>query len=194
MKSINHFCYSTFIIGIIAFITAQSASAQSINSRWKQELNSDMEKFMKCQSSEEAKNACTNFIGESVKRVYNLDDFYLPAQGRYLRAGEIHSYLSETKKWTLIGKCYDQKTLEAAQQHANANKAVVAVYMDASGLGHVVLIVPGELTTSGSWGLKVPNAVSFPVTDPQKSFVDKGLSFAFTKNMMKDVHIYVRKY
>jgi hypothetical protein len=58
----------------------------------------------------------------------------------------------------------------------------------------VVVITPGELRASGSWGLNVPAAASFFPADPLKSFVDKGLSFAFAKNMLKDVMIYGRKY
>jgi hypothetical protein len=81
-----------------------------------------------------------------------------------------------------------------SQEHANAKKAVVAVYMNAAGVGHVVIITPGQLQSSGSWGLSVPNVVSFFPSQPEKSFVDKGLSFAFGKNLMKDITIYARKY
>jgi len=42
--------------------------------------------------------------------------------------------------------------------------------------------------------LSVPNVVSFFPSQPNKSFVDKGLSFAFGKNLMKDILIYGRNY
>lgn len=167
-----------------------SIQAQSVNSQWRQELANALEEFVKCRES----GACTNYVGESLRRVYNVNDFYSSAEKRYLRSSEISDLIKENDKWTLLGRSFEQTALEEAQKHANAKKAVVAVYRSESGLGHVVLIVPGSLTPSGSWGLKVPNAASFPASDPEKSFVDKGLSFAFTKSMMKDVFLYVRNY
>ncbi len=164
--------------------------AQSINSQWRKELSSALEDFVKCRES----GACSSFVGESLKRVYNINDFYSSSEKRYLRSSEISDLIKGDRKWTLLGRSFDQSALEEAQKNANAKKAVVAVYRSENGLGHVVLIVPGALTPSGSWGLNVPNAASFPATDPEKSFVDKGLSFAFTKSMMKDVFLYVRNY
>ena len=109
-----------------------------------------------------------------------------------MTAAEISSYLKDNDKWKLIGPSYEQKTLASAQELANAGKAVVAVFMNSAGIGHVVVITPGQLQPSGSWGLNVPNVVSFFPTQPDKSFVDKGLSFAFGKNLMKDILIYSR--
>ena len=111
-----------------------------------------------------------------------------------MTVNEIATFLKESDKWEVLGQSYDQKTLSAAQEHANAKKAVVAVYLNTAGVGHVAVITPGELKLSGSWGLSVPSAASFFPTEPSKSFVDKGLSFAFMKQMLKDVHIYARKY
>ena len=179
---------------IIFFLVAAGGVAevhgQSINNQWKRDLNNALEEFVKCRES----GVCSDFVGESLRRVYNINDFYSSAEKRYLRSSEISELIRKDDNWTLLGRSFEQSALEEAQKNANAKKAVVAVYMTESGLGHVVLIVPGSLTPSGSWGLKVPNAASFPAADPQKSFVDKGLSFAFTKNMMKDVFLYVRNY
>ncbi len=111
-----------------------------------------------------------------------------------MTAGEIATFLKDNKQWSSLGHSYDQKVLADAQDRANAKKAVVAVYMNNEGLGHVVIITPGSLQRSGSWGLDVPNVASFFATQPDRSFVDKSLSFAFAKNMMKDVVIYARNY
>ncbi len=72
-------------------------------------------------------------------------------------------------------------SLTQAQQLANEKKAVVAVYQNANSVGHVALVLPGNLEASGSWGLSVPNAASFFLPEPSRSFVNKGLSFAFTQ-------------
>ncbi len=109
-----------------------------------------------------------------------------------MSASEISNFLKTSEKWKLLGPSYEQKTLATAQEHANSKKAVVAVYINDAGIGHVVIITPGQLQPSGSWGLNVPNVVSFFPNQPDKSFVDKGLSFAFGKNLMKDILIYGR--
>ena len=126
-------------------------------------------------------------MGESLKKIYKVNDFYSTKSGRYMTATEISSFLKESDKWKLIGPSYEQKTLASAQELANSGKAVVAVYVNSAGIGHMVVITPGQLQQSGSWGLNVPSVVSFFPSQPDKSFVDKGLSFAFGKNLMKDI-------
>jgi len=165
--------------------------AQSLNPNWNSDLKNSLRQFLACSGGSQA---CSKFLGESLNTVYKVNDFYSTKSGRYMTASEIASYLKETKQWNLLGHSYDQKVLSQAQDFANAKKAVVAVYMDETGLGHVVVITPGQLQPSGSWGLNVPNAASFFPAQPDKSFVDKGLSFAFGKSMLKGVTIYVRNY
>jgi hypothetical protein len=170
-----------------------SAHGQSVNPNWKHELQGNLNKFLQCTTGGE-KAACINFVGESLKVVYKVDDFYNKKAGRYMTAAEITAYLKTSRNWSSLGLSYDQQVLDRAGELANARKAVVAVYNNSSGIGHIVLITPGEMTTSGSWGLKVPAAASFFTTEPAKSFTDKALSFAFSKQMLKDVTIYSRKY
>jgi hypothetical protein len=162
-----------------------------LNNNWKQELANSLGQFLQCATGDAN---CSGYAAKALNTIYKINDFYSQRSGRYMTANEISAYLKETDKWTSLGKPYDQKILETAQQYANSKKAVIAVYQNAQGIGHVAIITPGELQTSGSWGLKVPNAASFLPTEPQKSFVDKALSFAFAKNMIKDVTIYGRLY
>ena len=179
----------------IAVLTSASASyGQSINAKWKQDLETTLEEFLKCKTTASDDNRCHQFIGESLNKVYKINDFYSQKSGKFMAVSEIAEFLKSNSKWELLGHSYDQKTLETAQEHANAKKAVVALYLTPEGTGHAVVITPGELKPSGSWGLLVPSAVSFFSTEPSKSFVDKGLSYAFAKNMLKDVQIYGRNY
>jgi len=173
----------------LLLFAASSLQGQSLNPNWNSDLKNSLQLFLSCQGGSQA---CAKFIGESLNTVYKVNDFYSAKAGRYMLPGEIASFLKESKQWTLLGHSYDQKILVQAQDHANSKKAVVAVYMNESGIGHVVVITPGQLQRSGSWGLDVPNAASFFPTQPDKSFVDKGLSFAFGKTMLKDVLIYTR--
>ena len=171
-----------------------AAHSQSLNANWKQDLTNAMKTFLGCQDTLNKNSGCSKFLGESLHIVYRINDFYSQKTGRYMTASEIASFLKSSNQWKLLGPSYDQKTLTKAQEHANAKKAVVAVYTSTFGSSHVVLINPGVLQSSGSWGLSVPTATSFPLSQPEKSFVDKGLSFAFGKLLMKDVSIYVRNY
>jgi hypothetical protein len=183
-------------LALIVLVTMAShiANAQSINTNWKQDLQASLDQFLKCRQTATESNQCQNLIGESLNKVYKLNDFYSAKANRYMVVNEISDFVMSSDRWELLGHSYEQKTLDAAQEHANARKAVVAIYRNASGIGHVAVITPGELKASGSWGLNVPAAVSFLSTEPDKSFVEKGLSFAFAKNMLKDVMIYARKY
>lgn len=181
-----------FIVAVLVLATV-CAYGQSVNPNWKHELKGNLDKFLQCTAGGE-RAGCTNFVGESLKVVYKVDDFYNKATGRYMTASEITEYLRTSRSWSSLGLSYDQQVLDRAAEQANANRAVVAVYNNAAGIGHIVLITPGDMTASGSWGLKVPAAASFLTTEPAKSFTDKALSFAFSKQMLKDVTIYVRKY
>lgn len=180
--------YSFLLLTLIASV----CNGQGINPTWKTDLNSSLQQFFNCQNSSAGKSECIQFMGESVKKIYKVNDFYSAKSGRYMTASEISLFLKESDKWKLIGPTYEQKTLATAQDLANSGKAVVAVYTNSSGIGHMVVITPGQLQPSGSWGLNVPNVVSFFPSQPDRSFVDKGLSFAFGKNLIKDILIYAR--
>lgn len=185
--------YKTALV-VFALVAGSTTYGQTVNNNWKQDLESSMKEFLSCQPSTDVNSPCNKFLGESLSTVYRINDFYSQNLGRYMVASEIAKYLKSSEQWTLLGPCYDQKTLTQAQENANARKAVVAVYMTGSGGGHVVLITPGSLQSSGSWELNVPTATSFFLSQPDRSFINKGLSFAFGKMLMKDILIYTRKY
>lgn len=176
------------VVLLVAF--ALCTEAQSLNNNWKQELTNSLNQFLNCTDTKE----CSGFAAKALNTVYRIDDFYSQRSGRYMSVNEVLAFLKDSDKWTSLGKPYDQKILATAQEYANSKKAVVAVYENAQGIGHVVVITPGQLQPSGSWGLNVPNVASFLPSEPGKSFINKALSFAFAKNMMKDVTIYGRNY
>ena len=180
--------YSTLLL----FIIITSAHAQSLNSNWNNDLNSSLKDFLVCEGNSKERAECTHFIGESLNTVYKINDF--SKSGKYMTTNEIAEFVKSSPKWKTLGPSYDQTTLTKAQELANAKKAVIAVFRNTEGIGHVVIITPGELQTSGSWGLRVPNSASFFQMEPAKSYVGKGLSFAFARAMMKDITLYVREY
>lgn len=179
-------------IGLLLLVVPLTLNGQNLNSNWNSDLKSALQEFLTCKETPGDNNRCSRFIGQSLNTVYKVNDFYSTKLNRYMVVSEIADFLKGSDKWTLLGHAYEQKVLTAAQEHANAKKAVVAVYVNAAGVGNVVIITPGDLQKSGSWNLDVPNSASFFASQPDKSFVDKGLSFAFGKNLMKDILIYAR--
>jgi hypothetical protein len=179
---------------VLMMIIMTSSFGQSLNENWKQDLNTSLEQFLNCTTVKGEKYQCSGFIGESISKVYKTNAFFSDKLSRYLLITEIPKSLDATGQWKSIGYAYDQQALIEAQKHANEKKAVIAVYTTASGIGHIALILPGKLQYSGSWGFNVPNAASFVFNESGKSFVDKGLSYAFAKNMIKDVVLYAKNY
>ncbi|MBT1689939.1 hypothetical protein [Dawidia soli] len=184
-----------FVTLALSLALATALSAQSLNHNWKKDLAASLEVFKGCAPNNTGTPTnCNKLQGETLNTVYKVNDFFSQKAGRYMTVSEVAGFLKQSGSWTALGPAYLQETLSQAQQAANENKAVVAVYQNASAVGHVALILPGELEASGSWGLNVPNTASFFLPDPGRSFVAKGLSFAFTKIMLKDIAVYVRKY
>ena len=181
----------SLILAMLFFCGA--SSAQTLNQNWKRDLEASLQQFINCTNSKGEKYQCSSFIGESISKVYKTNAFFSEKLNQYLWINEIPKSFSENGQWKEIGRAYDQKALKLAQDQANAAKPVIAVYVTTSGIGHIAVILPGKLQYSGSWGFDVPNAASFLFNDSEKSFVDKGLSYAFTKNMIKDVILYSMK-
>jgi len=180
-----------WLAGAMLFVVSVSP-AQTLSKTQDQDLNALLEKFLTCVSSSADKSQCTSFIGESIAKVYNVSGYVSAKTGKGLTMSEIGKTLNEGGPWKLLGAAYDQKALEEAQTAANAKKAVIAVYKTPDGVGHIALILPGELKFSGTWGFKVPNSASFLYKEPEKSYVNKGLSYAFARTMLKDVSLYSR--
>jgi len=172
-----------------------STHGQSLNANWQKDLTVLLDQFMSCTGSSSDTYSCSALITESVAKVYKLDGaLYSEKSKRYLQLKEVSQQLTESGQWTVLGHAYEQKTLTEAQSLANARKAVIAVYATTDGVAHVAVIRPGELQYSGTWGFQVPNSASFVLNDPSKSYVGKGLSYAFARNMIKDVTLYAKKY
>lgn len=183
----------TIILYFLLFVTF--ANGQSINANWQQDLNLAMEELKKCENTNPSGvSSCNHYMGNALKQIYKIDDFYSARDERNMLAHEIAEFLKNSEKWTLLGYGFEQKALIEAQRLANDNKAVVAVYINEQGLGHVAYIVPGEMRLSGIWGIQVPNSASLLPSNPAKSYVSKSLSYSFEGTQVKRVLIYARNY
>lgn len=183
----------TFILYFLLSVTY--LHGQSINANWQKDLNVAMEELKKCENTNTVGvSSCNHFLGNALKQIYKIDDFYSSPDERHMLAHEIAEFLKNSEKWTLLGYGFEQKALTEAQRLANDNKAVVAAYVSDQGVGHVAYIVPGDMRLSGIWGIQVPNSASLFPSDPSKSYVSKPLSYSFEGTQVKRVLIYARNY
>jgi hypothetical protein len=161
---------------------------------WESKVKMLLNQLMACDEPVDDISPCNRFVGEGLKIVYKVDDLYSEKKKRYLVSNEIANYLEASDNWTLLGTADDQDVLNEAQGYANVKKAIVAVQKGESSYGHVALIIPGSLTYSGTWGKNVPNSASFFIHLPNKSYVGKGLSWAWKVDEASNVKIYGRNF
>lgn len=183
------------LAGLFCIVFFSAAEAQQINAKWKSELEASMKEFMVCKdTSINGVNPCSKYSGQSVATVYKLDDFYSDKYDRYLTGSEMAKFIKSSDKWEQLGVSLLKDVLEKAQDAANKNIATVAVYSDDKGIGHVAIVLPGELSKSGTWGLDVPNSASFFVNEKGESYIGKGLSYGFRNMKRNRIFVYQRKY
>lgn len=164
------------------------------NDEWKKELENMLYEFMSCGGPTAPNTPCNEFVAKSLKKVYRIDDFDKPG-GKYMVANEMADYVKVyTDKWTLLGTGSSQKALDDAQGYANLGKAVIAVYRNISSNGHIVLILPGVTSASGSWQLNTPNSASFFLDKPSAAYISKPLANAFGAEKKNNVYLYGRNY
>lgn len=183
------------ILVFFALLSCSFSFAQTVNPRWSDKLEEAVSQFKACESGREpAADSCYGFVGQALRTVYRVNDFYSSKKQRHLRVDEIYDYLRDSQRWVLLGKGYEPKALAEAQSRANKKRAVVAVYLNDAGLGHLAYVLPGQLSPSGSWGMPVPNSAAYFTDDPEKSYVNKGLSYSFPRRLITKVYLYARTY
>ena len=142
--------------------------------------------FIACKESASESHACKYFPAKAICGLYGINDF---------RTGD-HSYLDydevvenlDMSLWEKAGRASSQETLDRAQAAANEGRAAFTVGND---YGNIAIILPGTTSSSTKWGVKCPNSMSFFMSSPKNSFVNKGLNYAYQD---KDgVTIYIRR-
>ncbi len=178
-----------FLIIFLVLSTTQIISQDS----WETEVENMLHEFMQCNPSMPTSYPCNVFTSRALERIFGIEDF--KSGNKHLSANQIHEFVSTKPDiWTKLGNASDQNALLEAQGYANIGKAVLAVLKNSSGSGHVAIIIPGELSNSSDWSLKVPNSASFFLNKPEKSYVGKKLSYAFSKKNLSKIEIYGRNY
>lgn len=161
------------------FLLSLLLCSVNLAAQWEASLNSLLEEVKNCQPPVSDNAPCSFITSQAVKAVYGIDDFATSgANGSLCPASQIDDLVENSPQWSLLGRADNQEALTLAQETANAGKAVLAI-LDEEPQGHVVLILPGELTPSGKWQLSTPNSASFFLNVPRLSYVGKPLSYAF---------------
>jgi hypothetical protein len=145
---------------------------------------------------------CNIFVGRALRLVWGVKDFERPSPSEFLTANAIADALPTSTHWRRLGVASNQSTARSAQDHANSNGAVLAIWKNPKkaaddpkrhGHGHVALIVPSDsLFPSPKWGICVPSAASFVMNDLQSSFIGGPLSKAFGADIKDEVELWVR--
>ncbi|WKN42713.1 hypothetical protein [Tunicatimonas pelagia] len=182
-----------YIILVVLLALSSLSYGQYLSGNWQSSLQTQIEDFQACKSANDQNVKCFQQIGKALYSMYRLNDFYDKSKNRYMTVSEIYDFLENDSHWKLLGKGYEQSTLEKAQKLANRKRAVIAVYLNEEQLGQIAYILPGDMAPSGSWGLRVPNSGTFNASVPEKSYTGKGLSYSFPRRLITDVQIYTRE-
>ena len=149
--------------------------------------------FMRCKDSVDKHTPCNVFVQNIIRKVFGIDDFGF--QQPEATANTMADYMAHNPAlWESLGNGESQAALTRAQAEANSGKAVIAVWNNPGGHGHVALIIPGALRPSSSWhSLLVPNAAQVSLNDLSRAWIGRPLSESFGPDKQKNVIIYVRR-
>lgn len=173
--------------------TEKDASKSGISTKAKEvKLSANQDQFLsttiayfkRCKAESTNRNDCRNSITKMITEFYNIGDFRAK-DGGFVIYDSIQSIVKRSNDWEKLGRASIQNNLNKAQQFANEGRATIAIDVSQP-YGQVAMIIPGKLTKSGSWNLKVPNAAALVNYNAEKSFMNKSLSYAFksTENIV----------
>jgi hypothetical protein len=172
-----------FLIHLTAFSQAKN---------WEATLNQALQDFKTCMTAEN-KTVCQTYTAKAIKQVYSVTDFYQASSKSDMTPFEIQEFISNSSRWTNLGQAFKPEVLSKAQELSNAGKLVLVILKgDSPADAHVSLVLPGDLQASGSWGMSVPNVAAFFTHNPGNSFVNKSVSYAYTKGMILQLEVYAR--
>ena len=141
------------------------------------ELN--LKAFQDCKSSSTNKAQCKEYIAKAVCEYYGITD--LKEGGNYVDYDKIPQKLEELSTWEKVGD-FTEDNIQFALEQVNSFGKPVLVFNNNDSYVHVVALTPnGNTIKSRKWGnISVPSCVSFfPTRAPEKSFISKGVNYAF---------------
>lgn len=146
-----------------------------------------LDEYQQCKE-EKTSNYCKAFTARAICEYNGVED--LSENGEYVNYHKIHDFILGNSKWKNLGMATSQETLDNAQMMANKGFPVVAIAINDKH-NFTVMILQGEQTKSGKWGLNVPNCAVFFPTNYKRSFINKSLNYAWKSP--EGIQLWVRK-
>lgn len=144
--------------------------------------------FKECKSSAAKPHMCKEFVSKAVSVYYSYDNLQAE-NGAYLDYDEILGFVRSSDDWESLGSAKDQSVLNKAQENANAGIATLAI--NTKGTNSIAIVVKGKLSHSNSMGLDCPSVAVLRPRKVNKSFVGKGINYAWSN--LADVEVFSLK-
>lgn len=123
---------------------------------------------------EDGQTDCNGFV-DMVARSWGFTGFRREGAKWPMRANEMYDFLTEAQAWHAVSG-------DSAQYYANHGYLAIAAWKnpDPEKSGHVAVVRPGTLGTSGKWGYHIPKVPKVAnVGPPQGCRIDRGSNWAF---------------
>jgi hypothetical protein len=161
------------------------------SARAKQLALNKLNQFLQCDPDDPIndQSPCNTFAARGLAAIYSVTDFQTTLG--FLSANAIADYVAHHGKWVAFGMVFDENNNLCAQALANSAYPVIAV-MQATGHGHIALIIPGEPQQSSTWRLLTANSASFFYEKPATAYVGGPLSKAFDPAHARNAVFYYR--
>lgn len=152
------------------------------------DLSNEVASFIACKKAAKKPTDCRNNISKIIAETYGITDFDDDTIG-YVVYDSIQPIVKRSLTWKNLGSV-SQETLNKAEEHTN-NGGLSLIINTSSPYGHVVMLVPGESRYSGKWEMNLASVLSLNNHNPEKSFVNKSLAYAFKKS--NAVKVFIRE-
>ncbi|HDI8306227.1 TPA: hypothetical protein PPD39_001871 [Acinetobacter baumannii] len=154
---------------------------------------SKLGQFLKCDPGDPLNDQtpCNTFASRGLEAIYGVDDFKL-GKNSYQSANQMWAFVnSPDSQWQKLGQVFNEQNNLCAQSMANTGWPVIALLKEPDH-GHVALVIPGQVQSSGSWGMLVANSASFSLNDINHVYLSKPLSKAFNANKAQKAMFFYR--
>lgn len=139
-------------------------------------FDDNLESFKSCKAQSTKPSDCKTFLAKAICEYYGIAD--LKTTEGYLPYDEIPNYVKKSESWEKLGD-FNENTIQLALSKIELKPAIV--FNNNKSYVHVVAVKPGgTVSKSRKWGnVSVPACVSYFATNASKSFVNKGINYAF---------------
>lgn len=192
--NIKHLVFLALGFGLMACGDSSKKSGSTTGESSTHEASLDLKdietlqaSYIECKEASTEQHGCKEFVSLAVSKYYGYD--FMGASGEFLAYDKLHNAISLSATWEKVGAANQQQVLNKAQ--ANANKGIPTLAVSGSGTKSIAIVVKGELAHSNSMGLDCPSVAVFRPRRFKKSFVGKGINYAWSN--LDDVVIYSLK-